>query len=82
MEKSSENFYTNLDIKYFRTNLLEKPYKLYSECPDSEFENFSSPTCSKFAVECDWNKYFSNANKSGFFKQTCVFRKKHFFQNL
>ena len=25
------------------------------ECPDFEFEKFSSPKYNKFAVECDWS---------------------------
>ena len=50
---------------------------------DSEFENFSSPNVSKFAVECDWSSKISQIRaKIGFYeKKICFFfnKKLNFF---
>ena len=38
--------------------------------------NYVSPICSKFAVECDWKRMFSqNVQNLGFFGKKLVFRK-------
>ena len=41
---------------------------------DSEFETFSSPNCSKFAVESDWNSKISERGMKFFLKKMFLFK--------